>query len=300
MKQNPFESIQNLTVEKIIKNENKVLIDGCMDVVENTGWYREIYGVKKSVQLDADYLRGVRKELVRFNDLFYEENVFTTQKVVKELKTIKELVATKLSNINQTDKRVPKKVRRNYTKESRNEHDKARHVLGDISYQYMQIHKNTRHSILHSNKQTIYAPLENLILSIGKLTTAKRDYSHRYNIKPSSTADNHADEELVTTALYQSLIEQESVSIITMDSDISRLMVKTVEYLTQFNHPKKDEIKFRLLENPLKVYYRGKEGMQLTFDTSDFEQTGFFFMKQDSKAVREQINSYARNLKLNF
>jgi len=101
------------------------------------------------------------------------------------------------------------------------------------------------------------------------LTQGKRDYYESYGEPHTQTEDTRVAEELIATSLYLTIIENRQNCILTRNYYIGRLMVDTLNYISNNRYVDSLKLYNILFDNPIRVYFsKTEENASLIVDSS--------------------------------
>ena len=256
--------------ESILQIEPLILIDTGIKDYTNPRWYKDkVYYASKFSQLDKSVLEQNLGILEKFKTQLSEPTVYTTKKVVEEIGGFVDIITEKLVTLNRFENlRHERKNNRRYDKYDDSQEKK---LLQELCFLYDQIYRLASHKVLKIENPKSFHGLEQIVLATG-IFGGKKDFTDRYGMRTKKKAeDRHTDEELVATALYLSITEGKQSCIVTPDSDIKRLLLKTKEYLTDKKTEDNEVYLKALTKNPVRVYFMKEGGsIKLAADTSQF------------------------------
>ncbi len=280
-----------VALDDILAEEPLILTDTGLYA---TSWYQEdVYDISLFSEINKDVLCNQQIALQNLFNWFSHPNVFTTERVVREIKRIKELVREKLIYLNSFEKRAIKKTRKKIMKDSDGYREINKKLLQDICFQYIQIIKIASNSVLKPEYTKGFNILYELVLRVAKETGAKINFDSLYLDFRPPAEDFHTDEQLVATALYISVFDKKSSCIITNDSDITRILVNTYNYSANM-HDKgnilKAQISRALKENPIHVYFL-KDNIPLNFIDTSLLVNPHQFNKELTTSIVAELNN---------
>jgi hypothetical protein len=257
---------QILSFEEMLEREEYVLVD--TSVHESvSGWFKEgIYPVSSFSGIDEELLISKRDGLKYFVSFLEEPRTYTSQGVSLELEKARNMVEFKISRLERLTYGPPRK------KSKGRKREQNRKFLREIRDLFYQSSLQARKSILKPENKDLYSLLENFVFKVSEHTNAKKDFSYRYKgYQGGNKEELHTDEQLVSLALYLSVQGNESC-IVTRDSDLRRILLNSVRYLSDSRVSSQDCLLDSIKGNRIKVYYNSSLRMgELTFDTSEFE-----------------------------
>ena len=216
-----------------------------------------------------------------------------TGRIVRKIERIKEIVREKLIYLNNFENRITKETRKKIMKSSDGYRETNKKLLQDICFQYVKTIKIASNSVLKPEYTKGFNILYELVLRAAKETGAKINFgSFHPDFRPSAE-DLHADKQLVATALYISVFDKKSSSIVTPYSNIERILINIYNYSTNMQDKGnilKAQISRALKENPIHVYFL-KDNIPLHFiDTSLLVNPHQFNKKLTASIVAELNN----------
>lgn len=268
----PIKALEkNLSFDDIIKREPLILTDGGLETRDNSDWYKfEVYDSHNYSQIDYQATYNKAKFLEEFKNWWLEPSVLTSEKITEEIKRYLDDIREKLKYLNEEERNRPKRYKKKNLKVHYDNTENIRKPLEEVALLYNQIYQIAKKSVFKPNDPIKFACLENIVLTIAENSKAKRNFSFRYNNFDSKAKDLHADEELVASALYSSIVDKEGVCIVTGDSDINRLLLSVHCHLI---HSGMYDINGYLLlaleENPIHIYFNTTwNALDYVLDTS--------------------------------
>lgn len=260
-----------ISLERILAQEPRILVDlSAQSMFSDVEWFHLIRRAYDYADIPLSELEKARKMLSGFSELFSHEHVYTTENVVREMERGYEMVV----NSNAVLKR-----RKDNSSGSRQVNHVSRGVpaiqqgMDSLIQTLRRAKSKARASIVGGIDLMGYAVIETMVTAVSEEAYSKKDYSYRVGGHIGSrTADLHADEELVATAMYLSTLAFEQVSILTADSDIGRIVDHVVRAVIEAEVPGSFTFIGKLKANPVRVYFVQSPGFAtLSYDTRDID-----------------------------
>ncbi len=259
---------------EIIKEEGQVFLDSSL---MPGPFYYTIRKAASFRELDLPKLQSFNRHLSETSSAWSVENTFSTPKVLDEIALMQEMIYKQLRFF---ERREQSEHLPRWKHEDQRESltVQGRDLLSSISTAYSIILRKAILSKYSPQDKDLFVLLENKVIEVGEETSAKVKYNNK---RRSSRTDQHTDEQLVAAALYSSVVEKNPCSIVSIDSDIQRLVVQTQVYFNE----RKDlwEVSKALRENPIRVYFVDKNKIECSVDTS---QPDSFRYAYSSRRVR--------------
>ncbi len=258
--------------EELIISDNVYVHEGDEKIVKNT-----LFGVSSYNSFDPIRISKLVSLKEFMEGWWNNERVYTVKSVEREFKKFVELCKNKLVYLNR-HKRDP--LSREYKREMQEEFRYRRKVLEDICFDFSRIHKKIKRNVIDHGENEDYKNIKSLTKQVSASSLAKYNPENPHEV--SEGENKYSDEELVATALYKSLFENQQVSIVTNDSDIMRIVHNTCNYLL-----KKDYDTGNLSKYPVRCYFisnRDKD-VRMNFDSSYTERIEKTLFLRDPKKI---------------
>lgn len=243
---------QVYTLDQVLKEQNRIFSDSSIyrHLPGVRDWYKEtVYGRDELHQLDLAKLAEVRDSLEREISWWCQPQTFSTGKIVEEKERFNQILRRKLDYFRD------KLGNRNKELRQRASIAMYGHPYPQICHSYETILHKAFASLYEPKEEDVFAALEHFVIEIGKETSAKKDFSERHGDRRrgKNKVDLHADEQVVASAIYSSVVEKTPCAIVTPDSDHQRLLAEVQKYV----HQREDlgPMSKALLENPVQVYF---------------------------------------------
>lgn len=260
-----------LSFEEILDSEDFILFDSSIHCMQGDWYGGGVFEANTFSELNRSVLGDNLDSLRLFPSFLSNPNVYTVGGVSSELKRIRDLVAEKIKFL-KSHEIIPEGDRRG-------SHHKKRHLEGLIQRRLIEETQSLLHDIYHASRgltfnpedRDLYCVLERMVTSVTNETRAKQNYDHRYGQVPrDDLEDFHSDEQLVATAYYLAVNQSQPTTIITRDSDIGRIFINTIYYLSR---SKIKEFKgvFKMVRGTrIRNYYFVDNEVGCDFDSSEF------------------------------
>ncbi len=275
--------------QRILDREQVILTDNNLQFSGDSGWYEnEVYHARRFSSIKLDILSGTITSLEERLWWLSHPNVYITEKILEEVKRFTYVISNKLISLNRPERLSSPSRQRDYqhrhkTLDGHDSHEGSGHGRSDyessgqrqlmesIGFLYKEIVRISKKSIFKPARRGVLISLENVVETITAHTAAKFDF-YDFCANSENTAkkyeDLHADEQLVATALYISLVDMTSNCIVTKDRDIRKILVNILNYLSHAETMEANHILSALIEKPISVYFELDIGRPVcVFDT---------------------------------
>ena len=273
-----------LTFDEILRQESYVICDSSLTSISSSDWYQDrVYDARFFSEINSDILEAEIIDLEYFLEVLRNPLVFTTKGVLYELENTRDMVGDKLKFLNKQENLVGRKNRKRFHRG-----DNQRILLKQILDTFYESSRQSKGSVFFPEQKFQYNALERIVFKVTEHTDSKIDLDELYpkkRAKPKKVQDFHTDEEIVASALYLSAIDSRIGCILTRDSDIKRILINTLAYMSLSDVKGLHDIHNTVKKNRIRIYYviESKRG-DLVFDTSEFDPSR-------SKLSREIIDS---------
>ena len=258
-----------LSFEELLEREKYILCDSSVGYHSDFNWYyEEVYGTGSFSRINEAVLRRVVVYLEDFLLFLSNPNVYTVSWVSCEFENARNMVEKKMHFLH-----AGYGFRRKYKRPFQIPIQKE--LLEEIQTKFHEMYLQSRRSLLRPEKKKLYGSLENIVLGVTSNTNSKIDFDFLYGeYTGKEKEDFHTDEQLVATALYLSLAGKESC-IFTRDSDIRRILINTLRYLSHPEAHNLGDMMEAVRENRVIIYYNAApEQAEISLDTSQFKLIG--------------------------
>lgn len=279
------------TFDEILRQESYVICDTSLISISSPDWYQEwVYDARFFSEIKRDILEAEITDLKNFLEVLRNPLVFTTKGVLYELKNARDMVGDKLKFLNKQENFVERKDRRRFHRG-----DNQKILLQQILDTFYESSRQSEMSVFFPGQKFQYNALERIVFEVTKHTDSKIDLDEFYpkkRAKPKKVQDFHTDEEMVASALYLSAVDSRTGCILTRDSDIRRILMNTLSYMSLSDVNGLHDIRNTVKKNRIRIYYivESKRGY-IAFDTSKFDPSR-------SKLSREIIDSIDKETEL--
>lgn len=264
------------TFDEILEREDNVICDLSITSAEGPSWFEEsIYPVNRFSELDpVPTLNQIELTKV-FLDVLGHPNTVVSEGIPLKILAAVNLISDKIGYLSgreayrrkTSNKRVPKVPR------GVDEERVEKSVLKEACNVFYDSYVQARRVRFSPRQKRAYGFLEEVVLSVTEHTQAKIDFGMRYKSGGETNGfnDSHTDEQLVTIAMYLSAFENKHSGILTRDSDIGRILVNTLSFLSYQSCQWYKEILSSVKRNEIKVYYMTGLGVAKVAErSSDF------------------------------
>ena len=257
---------KSFTFEDILKDGDYTICDSSITSPLEIDWYwGGVYHARNFSQINLEYVATETHYLESFLELLSNPKVYVAPSVPSEIRTAREIVADKMRYLKKEEKKEIKKRKRG----------KGNNVntLQEVHDLFHECFNATKRVSFSPKRKKDYDILERIVMNVTEKTGAKidLDYFYEQRAKPKRVGDSHADEQGVAIALYLSIFENKTGSILTGESDMERILENTISY---FYHSKKYDINKLwgiTKQNAIKIFYFPElNKAELTFDSRHF------------------------------
>ncbi|MDP4012750.1 MAG: hypothetical protein Q8R00_04065 [Candidatus Nanoarchaeia archaeon] len=251
------------TLDEVLNGENFIITDG---VNVQGRWYeRAVYPAGSFAKLNQEVLTMlVEQELPAALNWVSSPKIHFVQRGVDELQRFAGIISHKLSSLNDYEKGSNKsRTKSKRIKINGPERVNGKILMENLNLMYNNLLKVAKRSIYVPENEELFRTISNLVDVVADNSNAIKDYSmrHRYQDVSSRKAENlHADEQIVATAIYRSVIG-EPTAIVSGDSDIGRLLYHTVRLVTNLEMPNNAQFYDLFNQNPVFTYFIIHSGM---------------------------------------
>ena len=209
---------------KPFKYKDLVLIDSS---ILQLGKFLKKTDFQKFEDYSTKGLMHINEKIETYKEIFLDEKSKITQKVYYELEDLLKLINNRISRCS-----IPpeKRINKEWFRRRINNVEKAKtnkEIYGKIRDSIYDITKNSKTKLIKPSEQDqILFEIINTISSVRKLKESKTFQTkkeHNYNSK--------TDEWLITQAFNKTLFDQQSVTILSNDRDMARLLIDANYYL---------------------------------------------------------------------
>jgi hypothetical protein len=223
-----------LSLETITQDEPFILVDSNIDSVQTgaAGWYRDaIYPTKRFCEMDIAVLDEVQRNVVISEAFFSHDSVHTVPRVAEEMAKIGAILKDKQTCLAKYEKKARSRDSNTWRKVDDEQKSERRELFADLCWRFDKLARKAALVTYRPQDSAVFETLYSVALNVAALTHAKVDFGVRYGDPSRVENDIHADEELVATALYRTMVEREPCAIVSMDTDIIRITRWVHRYL---------------------------------------------------------------------
>lgn len=284
------------TFDEILRQESYVICDSSLTSISSPDWYQGwVYDARFFSEIKRDILEAEIMDLKYFLEVLRNPIVFTTKGVLYELKNARDMIGDKLKFLNKQENLVGGKNRKRLHRG-----DNQKILLQQILDTFYESSRQSESSVFFPRQKFQYNALERIVLKVTKHTDSKIDLDELYpekRAKPKKVQDFHTDEEIVASALYLSVIDSRMGCILTRDSDIRRILMNTLTYMSLSDVKGLHDIRNTVKKNRIRIYYvTESERGNLVFDTSEFDPS----RRKLSREIIDSIDKETRLLENNL
>lgn len=249
------------------------LIDTSVEGALVSGWYEEIYAERRFERVNVDLLRDVAAQLEDVMTVLRLPRVSTVERVAEECKRMDCIMREKVTYMNM----VERKHRSTLPRHSRtpNGSSEGEFLMKGIAFLYNRIWREATFSLVKPASPKFYEAMSYMVEGIGEISHAKSNID-RPEMRSRKAVDLRADEQLVGAALCLSVTEDKQTSIVTADTDIFSLLIRSIDFLASVNS---SSVESRFAQNviehlktsPVRIYCITQHGrLKYRFDTSSY------------------------------
>ena len=269
---------EEITIDQILANEGFILTDlSAQHAFMNDGLTQRVKIAFDYLDLQSAKFDETLKGLAKFNRFMCSPNVYTTPKVVEEVKAWEALARRALKRLDKNKDATGRSKHVSHTSQGINQikqnvdafyhsvrrlrESAANALIGKSSANsdYRQDYVNTLH----------YVAMEMMVIAVSDIADSKNDFEKHYKAWAEGRYDLHTDEQLVATALCVSVVLKKPVAILTGDSDIWHITGDVLNAVARAGVPGVYTILNAVSENPVRIYFSGKDGqIEKKADTS--------------------------------
>ena len=226
--------VEGVSFEQILNQEDFILIDtNVLSCIFSDSYRDKIYPAKKFLDLDERLLENVNEGTKLVGLWVREPKIHTTTKVSEEFEQFVDILNHKLKMLNWYEKSKRSNLKRDYYHGDMSP-VRQQELMEEICWRYQTILKILKKSIYRPEENRVFKVLERMILELSEYSGVKNDLRDERIMIPKKYEDLHADEQLIAVSVYLSTIKNTSSAIITADSDIEKILKKTMELLFDF------------------------------------------------------------------
>ena len=242
--------VQPYTLDQVLGEQKRVFLDRNIYLPQGIGnWYGKIVYNRQFHELDKDLLLEVNDSLKQEITLWYQPTTFSTEKVVEEIRIFNQILQERLDYFRRNLKR--RRSKSGGIPPTVNGHPFLR-----VCNNHATILQAATSSLYKPRNQDVFEVLEDLVISVGRETSAKIDFSKRHGNRKRNNVDLHTDEQVVAAAIYSSVVENTPCAIVTPDSDHQRLLAGVQRYAHKTDiHLGSKSLSEALLEHSVQVYF---------------------------------------------
>ncbi len=280
-----------LTFDEILRQESYVICDSSLTSISSPDWYQGcVYDARFFSEIDRDILGAEIIDSKSFLEVLRNPIVFTTKGILYELKNARDMIGDKLKFLKKQENLIGRKARKRFHKG-----DNQKILLQQILDTFYESSRQSGMSVFFPEQEFQYNALERIVFEVAKHTDSKINLDEFYpktRAKLKKVQDFHTDEEMVASALYLSAVDSRGGCILTRDSDIRRILMNTLAYMSLSDVKGLYDILNTLKKHRIRIYYViESERGYLVFDTSKFDSSR-------SKLSREIIDSIDEETRL--
>lgn len=253
-----IESCGNYCIDEILKKHDNVLLDtGVTTSSKVSSWYENhVFYARNFSQLDSNLLSEVYENVETAKRLFLNPKIFTTEGVAYEIANHGKIVKDKLSWL-----RKREKLRSRKDKMRQDDYDYytalRANSLADICFSLYRCYKEALKKSFCPADRKKYNEIEKIVMKIVNNSGIKREPSSAC-WENNEMCEYPADEQLISSALYLSIIDNKNSAIISTDSDIPIILLKVKEYCSSENIRCGCKVLEKLCRNPIQPYLISK------------------------------------------
>ena len=287
-----------LTLQEVFQQADYILCDNSTFGQGKGGdlYWDFIYPIHRFSELDFNSTQRQLEYTKSSLNLLAHPKTFVVSGVSSEILTLANILSGKISFLLREEEMSLRRSGKRFTDRFENESvEKA--MLNELFRLLHLSYQQSKKSEFSPRQIEKYNFLEKIVLSVAENTGAKIDYDAVYhpNRGPKKVEDFRTSEQLVTTALYLSVSENKSCTLLTRNSGIRRILFNTLSYLT---YPDRSVyrgiIDSAAKKNNIRVYYvTGLNELRLDYDSSQFglSKSRCRILPEKLQIIESQINS---------
>jgi len=271
-----------LTFDDILQSSGYVLLDTGVTRSKKGNWLTKNFSdLKQRTDISLSGVEEETRSVEYFIQLLGNSNVFVTPRVSQEIFGFVDILKNLIVVLSRFKKIRPK----NWIKEADFDRLKEFYDLYETCYY------KSRNSEFSPHQLQRHGFLERIVLSVSEETNAKIEYGEERRSKRRE--DLHTDEQLVASALYLSFVEGKSGAIITIDSDIKRILFNTLSYLTYPYISVYRDVVNSATTSGIRICYSTPDSeFQQRYNSSEFTSNSRLVIPREKlAAIRLKINS---------
>ncbi|MFA7708379.1 MAG: hypothetical protein WCX73_05505 [Candidatus Pacearchaeota archaeon] len=287
-------------LEDILNSAELVLIDNSLG--RSNDFFREhFYELRKLDSLSTRHINEETQWATMFNRIINHPNSCTIKELTQEKEKYLEIISEKIRYFKQ---RESHKVNDRWKKKAEKEDSFTFNKLIELQKLAYRIKQDSHKKELKFDTE-LYTPLVDIVKLLSQKMHLKTDVTFLKGITDEDASNkSDTDERCIAAGLYLSLYSDKTHAIISEDGDFNNL-AGVIPRLVGANTlmPENDFFKRRLSENPLKVYFKGKDkkDYELRINSSNQRYDNLFrivgLSNKEILRIEEQVRDQLRNIK---
>jgi len=246
----------NLNLEKILREENCVLLDSSF-FSRKKNLPERIYMRKSYRQLSEEMLKTELGKLERNFDLLTNPKICVLEETVEELRRFQEIISTKASYLN-SYKNYNKDHPRTMTEYREESTERKKDIFNNLCLFSLKIINETQGKIYHPKNPERYNSIVEIVKTITQAESLKgpKKVPRWYKIKAyrKELHENHTDEKIVAALLDSTFCKP--IAAITKDYHLRLIFKEVCELIFSPElNPYNRQLAWFMRKNPASVYY---------------------------------------------
>lgn len=266
------------TIEHLLESEGIILADAsAQHVFMPEGLTRRVERAVNYTDIQLSEFGETLKGLAEFSRFLRFPNVYTTPKVVEEIKAWEDTIGRAFVHLNNNKDIAGRNKEVSHTSRGI---PKIQQNVYSLYRLAQRLRKSAAHALINkagsdSSEQDIksigYLALEMMVIAVSDIEDSKNDFSRRYQAWVERREDLRTDEQLVATALYIATVLKKPAAILTGDSDLWHIANDVLNAIACSKVPGAYTLLNAVSDNPVRIYFSNNVGrIDKKFDTSGF------------------------------
>lgn len=234
----------NRNLSEIVAENKTIFLDTGIMNAHNREWFgQRIFPADHFSQLSGQVLTSIKDTMMFVVDTLTNPDIeaYTTSKVNIEFEKLKKILTQKFNELDTNPRIGPYFAGR----------EKYRRTLfGDVLCSYKSACRHAAHKTFYPEDMSVFENLEKEVLAICKEEKVKQAQIEEYG---EDKEDIHTDEEVITSAIYNSVMNNKSSNVLTSDSHLRTLMFKSLKRFYDYRNC--SEVSKKLKINPVNIYF---------------------------------------------
>ncbi len=255
-----FEFDGPFTFEEILKKGDFILLDNCLQRKNRINkWFEDIYECKFFTELNEDLLERIHEYTTAFHQQFLHKNTYTVPFAFEEIAYFYEKIKESFDFYNDNHLSF-KYCKRKRTQGKRKERilekghaETKKEKYSNIVWDMLQAKKKARSSLYKKNDD-LFLFLNSILLWLSE-NKGKGNNSYQKSIYRKKIENVYADEQLVSSLAYHSIVEEEQGIIATADKDVSSLLRSLYGFFCLAETPLLQSCAEKFRQHPAQCFY---------------------------------------------